>query len=211
MRRVAVLLFNEVEVLDFAGPFEVFTLARTAAEVRARGGLVVKPSHTLGAHPPIDILIVPGGVVDEPLADPAVIAWIAAQSRTAEITASVCTGAFLTGKAGLLDGRKATTHWEDLADLRAALPETTVVDGVPFVDEGRIISSAGISAGIEMSLHLVERLHGRRLAELTARQMQYDRRQQPELRSSAACLGAALGLAFEDQSKLKKSKAGEAQ
>ncbi len=196
-RRVGILLFNEIEVLDFAGPFEVFsvasrvalrdrltpeapfevvTLARDRSDVCARGGLLVKPHYAISDHPRLDILIVPGGVVDEPLADAAVIAWVAGQGRSAELTASVCTGAFITGKAGLLDGRTATTHWEDLADLRTALPKTTVIDDVMFVDEGRVVSSAGISAGIEMCLHLVERLQGSSLADLTARQMQYDRR-----------------------------------
>ena len=190
--KVAILLFPEVEVLDFAGPFEVFSVAsrvsrdrphppfhvRTVAAgreaVTARHGLPVLPQAEFADRPEVDVLIVPGGIVDQPLADTATLDWIAETAWNAALTASVCTGAFLLAKLGLLDGRKATTHWEDVPALRAAHPAVTVVEDVPYVDEGRIITSAGISAGIEMSLHLVGRILGSAAATATARQMQYD-------------------------------------
>ena len=103
--------------------------------------------------------------------DESVIAWIRATAANAQLTASVCTGAFMLAKAGLLHHKKATTHWEDIDDLRSQFPEVQVQDDVRWVDEGQVVSSAGIAAGIDMSLHLVARLAGSRLAEATARQM----------------------------------------
>ena len=191
-RRIGILMFDGVEALDFAGPFEVFTTAtrmqaRLAPEaaapfevrtvshhggtVKARAGLVVQVDHAFADAPAFDVLLVPGGVVDEALACDATRAWIARVAPGCEIVASVCTGAFLLAAAGVTGDAPLTTHWEDLADLRAAQPALTVVDGVRWVEHGRIVSSAGIAAGIDMSLHLVERLAGRALAERTARQM----------------------------------------
>ncbi|MES2594810.1 MAG: DJ-1/PfpI family protein [Verrucomicrobiota bacterium] len=192
---VAILMFPEVEVLDFAGPYEVFTtaarthllehpgwtapfsvftVAREAGPVRARAGLVVIPDHDFTSHPPVDLLIIPGGVVSTELQTPAVAEWIKRVSPTTVITASVCTGAFLLAQAGLLDGKQATTHWEDIADLRAMFPSVDVLENRRWVDEGHVITSAGISAGIDMSLHLVERLAGRDLALKTAHRMDFD-------------------------------------
>jgi transcriptional regulator GlxA family with amidase domain len=113
-------------------------------------------------------------VVTAEQAKPEVIAWIAATARDCELVASVCTGAFLLAAAGLLDGQPATTHWEDQADLRAAFPQVEVLSDRRWVDNGRVVTSGGISAGMDMSLHLVERLAGRELAVSTARQMEYD-------------------------------------
>ena len=192
--RVGIFVFPDVEVLDFAGPyevfttasrvfsrlqpaagqpFEVFTVAEHAAAVRARAGLKTLPDHDFATAPPIDLLIVPGGVVTGELAKPAVIRWLAETAATAKITAAVCTGAFLLAKAGLLEGQPATTHWEDQADLRHDFPGLKVIDGVRWVDAGQYVTSGGISAGIDMSLHLVERLAGRELALRTARQMEF--------------------------------------
>jgi transcriptional regulator GlxA family with amidase domain len=192
---IGLYLFDGVEALDFAGPFEVFTTAarmharthagegpllqvqtigRSRARVRARAGLDLEPQATLRDHAPLDVLVIPGGVVDDELARPDVLDWIATQAAQVPLVASVCTGAFLLAGAGLLDGLQATTHWEDLDDFRKAFPDVRVVGDVRWVDEGRIVTSAGISAGIDMSLHLVERLHGRALAERTARQMDVD-------------------------------------
>lgn len=191
-RTVGLLVFDDIEVLDLGGPFEVLSvasrlaarggeappfrpvvIARTLEPVVARGGLRVLPEFTLETHPPLDVLLIPGGVVDGLLGDEALLAWVRAQSARAELTASVCTGAFVLARAGLLDGRRATTHWEDQADLARDFPAVTVVPGVSWVDEGRVITSGGISAGIDMTLHLVGRLHSRALAEATARQMEY--------------------------------------
>jgi transcriptional regulator GlxA family with amidase domain len=191
---VGILLFTDVEVLDFAGPFEVFSVAsrvalrdgdaplapfdvltvgRSGNPVRARHGLTVIPAHSFASCPPFDVLIVPGGVVAEPLADSAVLDWVRDRHDRAHITASVCTGAFILAKAGLLNGLAAATHWEDVGELRATHPEIDVIERVRFVDEGRVLSSAGVSSGIEMSLNLVGDLIGHDAARRTARQMEY--------------------------------------
>ena len=192
---VGIFVFNDVEVLDFAGPYEVFTtasrvskrqqpdspdpftvftVAQTTTVVRARAGLKVFPDYDLLNHPRIDLLLIPGGVVTSELEKPGLIRWIVATAEKSRLTASVCTGAFLLAKAGLLDGKSATTHWEDIADLRAMFPLVTVIEQGRWVDEGSVVTSAGISAGIDMSLHLVERVVDRELAERTARQMDFD-------------------------------------
>ncbi len=192
---VAIFLFPEVEVLDFAGPYEVFTTACRAAKmesaaapapftvftvarepgtVRARAGLVVTPDYTFSNHPPIDLLIIPGGVITPQLKTLGVADWIRQTSATARLTASVCTGAFLLAQAGLLEGKRATTYWSDVRELREMFPLLTVLEQIRWVDEGAIVTSAGISAGIDMSLHLVERLAGRQLALNTAHRMEFD-------------------------------------
>ena len=140
----------------------------------ARGNLLVQPHYALTDHPPLDILIVPGGVVTVELERKPVTEWIATVSQTTAVTASVCTGAFLLAKAGLLHNRPAITHWEDIDDLRTMFPDIDIKDGVRWVDTGPIVTSAGISAGIDMSLHLVARLEGETLAVKTARQMEFD-------------------------------------
>jgi transcriptional regulator GlxA family with amidase domain len=192
---VAIFVFPDAEVLDFAGPYEVFTtaarvlrkmdpsapapfavftVAREMGTVRARAGLVVTPDYTFADHPPIDLLIIPGGVVTTQLQMPEVAEWIRRTAAMATLTASVCTGAFLLAQAGLLQGKSATTHWADVDELREMFPSVTVLENRRWVDEGAIVTSAGISAGIDMSLHLVERLAGRELALGTARQMEFD-------------------------------------
>lgn len=199
-RQVGIYVYDQVEVLDLAGPFEVFTtasrvarrghphrpppfevtpIAETAGVVRARAGLSVVAPHGFADHPALDVLIVPGGVHDAELARPAVIAWIARQHAGARLTASVCTGAFLLAAAGLLDGLEVTTHWEDCAALASAFPALSVRDGVRWTEHERVMTSAGISAGIDMSLRMVARLAGQELAERTARQLDYDWRQRP--------------------------------
>jgi transcriptional regulator GlxA family with amidase domain len=192
---VAIYLFDEVEVLDFAGPFEVFatasrvwarshpgepkpfevfTVAVALRPIQAHAGLTVLPAFDLGSHPPIDVLIVPGGVVSAELERPDLIDWIRRTDAATTITASVCTGAFLLAKAGLRDGKPATTHWEDVSDLRATFPAVAVQEGLRWVEDGKVVTSAGISAGIDMSLHLVARLASPELAVRTARQMDYE-------------------------------------
>lgn len=191
---VAIYVFPNVEVLDFAGPyevfttasrvslkhyhtatapFEVFTVARAAGTVRARAGLVVTPDHTFASHPPVDLLIIPGGVVTAELQIPEVREWIQRTAPSTRLVASVCTGAFLLAQAGLLNGRRATTHWSDADELQEMFPSLTLVQDRRWVDEGDVVTSAGISAGLDMSLHLIERLASRDLALRTARQMDY--------------------------------------
>jgi transcriptional regulator GlxA family with amidase domain len=180
---VGIFVFDDVEVLDFAGPLQVFTTAQRVARpakpfatftvaadnaVQARGGLAIVPSYTFGREPPIDVLIVPGGVVTDELTKSAVIEWIAARAAEARLTASVCTGAFLLAKAGVLAGKTATTHWEDIDDFRKSFPGIPIDAEARWIDEGRIVTSAGISAGIDMM-----RLAGEPLALRTARHMDY--------------------------------------
>ena len=188
-RTVAILLFDEVEVLDFAGPFEVFavtdelsdhqcfrvvTVAPEKSAIRARNGLSVNPDHSFADCPPPDILIVPGGFGTRALLkNQAVLDWIKSVNTTAGIVASVCTGSLVLGRAGLLDGLKATTHHECFDLLREHAPRATVVETDRFLDNGRILTSAGISAGIDLSLHLVARLHGEAIAQKTAHYMEY--------------------------------------
>lgn len=193
MIRVALLAYDGVEALDFAGPFEVFTTAarvhaRTTpgdpvfevvavaagpGPVRARAGLQLLPSATVADAGVVDVLVVPGGVVDGVREDRAVLDWLARVHATTRLTASVCTGAFVLAAAGILTGGPVTTHWEDLDDLAAQFPALEVVGERRWVRQGRVFTSAGISAGIDLSLHLVEVLAGRELAVRTARQLDY--------------------------------------
>ena len=195
-RNVGILIFPDVEILDFCGPFEVFASATLPAEteggsearlfevftvaerselVACRGGLLVQPNHTLEDHPPLDLVVVPGGYgTRREQENPVVLGWIARQRRTGALTTSVCTGVFLLGAAGLLDGLRATTHWTTIDGLRTNHPTTEVLDDIRVVDEGEIVTSAGVSAGIDMALHVVRRLHGDEIARRTARDMEYD-------------------------------------
>ncbi len=199
MVEVGILLYDDVEVLDCCGPFEVFatasrvarrrgwpvppfvvhTIAAASADVVARGGLRLVASSTLGEHPPLDVLVVPGGLTEAAEADHRLIDWLTETAETTTVTASVCTGAFLLAAAGLLEGRQATSHWEDVDELEHRFPSVAVRRDVRWVDEGRLVTSAGISAGIDMSLHLVRRQEGLELAEATARQMDYAWRADP--------------------------------
>ena len=187
-----ILLFHEVEVLDFAGPFEVLSLAedanthqklvsvKTVAQKResisARNGLNVLPDYDFSNAPDFDILIVPGGYGAEEIEihNQALLDWIKSRSTATSILASVCTGAFLLAKAGLLDGKRATTHWMDLDRLAREYPRIAVQRDVKFVDEGNILTSGGISAGINMCFHLLTRLFGAEIARQTARRMEFE-------------------------------------
>lgn len=190
-RNVALLLFDEVEVLDFAGPFEVFavtdelaghavfnvyTVAENIGTIRARNGLKVIPDYSRENCPAPQVLIVPGGYGTRALLHkPALLEWVRQRAGRAELVLSVCTGALVLGQAGLLDGLRATTHHECLDLLRTTAPRAEVVATERFVDEGRIVTAAGISAGIDASLHVVSRLIGAEAADRTARYMEYRR------------------------------------
>ncbi|ADU30953.1 DJ-1/PfpI family protein [Evansella cellulosilytica] len=189
---VGILLFNEVEILDFAGPYEVFsittmldsneqpfkvvTISETSNMITARNGLKVLPDYSYRNHPPLDIVIVPGGYGAEEIEikNQNLLEWINQQSKTASYMCSVCTGAFLLAEAGLLNGRKATTHWMDIERLKRDYTEVNVQTGVKFIDEGEIITSGGISAGITMSFHIISKLLGIQVATYTAKRMEYD-------------------------------------
>ncbi|MFX3619333.1 MAG: DJ-1/PfpI family protein [Sporolactobacillus sp.] len=189
--QVGILLFNQVEVLDFAGPYEVLsvtkrldgtspfsvvTLSEDGLGVQAVGGLKVEPDYSIHTAPRLDILIIPGGfgARTEQINNKPIIQWIAAQAEDVQVLASVCTGGLLLAQAGLLDGRSATTHWASLDQMERQFPNVTVVRGVKFVDQGQVLTSAGISAGINMAFSLVQRFAGNEVARQTAREMEYD-------------------------------------
>jgi transcriptional regulator GlxA family with amidase domain len=186
-----ILLFNGVEVLDFAGPYEALSLAqsgdgekaflvKTVSQdggiVAATGGLHVLPDLSFGNAPRFDILIVPGGYgarVNE-FKNKVLHDWLRDQFQQVEIMASVCTGAFLLAQAGLLDGLAATTHRAHTDDFIRYYPCVEVRPGVKFVDQGKVITSGGVSAGINMCFHIVKRLIGREAAMTAAKRMEYD-------------------------------------
>jgi len=190
--RVGILLFNEVEVLDFAGPFEAFSivsipgqsdkpfLVQTVSQygkmIKTRNGLMVQPHFSFDNAPDFDIVIVPGGYGAEEIEinNETVIQWIKKQSNKVELITSVCTGAFLLAKAGVLDDKQATTHWMDIDRLERQFPDVKVESNCKFIDEGSIITSGGISAGINMSFHIIKRLLGEDTAKTAAKRMEYD-------------------------------------
>jgi len=193
-KRTGILIFPEVEVLDFAGPFEVFSVTRLnearrreepspfeiilVAEhdgtVTATGGLRVVPHCTMENCPALDILVVPGGWgTRTEIHNDRLVGWIADRGQRVETLASVCTGSMLLGQAGLLEGRRATTHWRALDWMRQSFPDVTVDDKLHVVEDGNVMTSAGISAGIDLALRLVARLYGESVARNTARHMEY--------------------------------------
>ena len=193
-KRVGILLFDEVEVLDFCGPFEVFSVARLDEETRREepspfhvllvaptkqavtttGGMRVLPDCEVADCPPLDILVVPGGWgTRKAMNDGPLLEWIRERSRQVELTTSVCTGALLLGKAGLLDGKRATTHWRSLDWMQELFPKTAVERKLRVVEDGALVTSAGISAGIDMALKVVGRYFGDAVARATARHMEY--------------------------------------
>lgn len=188
MRQIGIVIYDEAEVLDFAGPYEVFATAARLCEEKpwavcliserqtanARGGLSVNSHFTLNNHPRLDVLLVSGGVHTWALNNRTLLEAIRRAGEKASWVTSVCTGAFLLAEAGLLSTEKVTTHWEDLPDLHRRFPALQVQENIRWVEDGNRITSAGISAGIDMSLHLVAKLHSRELAEKTARQMDYE-------------------------------------
>ena len=191
-RNVAILVFDDVEVLDFAGPFEVFsvtdelrdasafnvfTVAPKPGTVRARNGLKVVPDYAIERCPEALVLVIPGGFGTRALiANPLVLEWIRTRSKAAEVTMSVCTGALLLARAGLLDGMTVTTHHDLLGMLAELAPLSRVDPSARFHDNGSLLTAAGISAGIDGSLHLVGRLLGSEAATATAGYMEYERR-----------------------------------
>jgi transcriptional regulator GlxA family with amidase domain len=195
---VGIFIFDGVEVLDFAGPFEVFSRARLVPGIDSRrdeksapfdvftvapqtdpitatGGLRVLPHHSFSSHPPIDILILPGGFGTRALLEqPSACEWIRRQAAAAQRVASVCTGSLLLARVGLLAGRRATTHWGAL-ELLASLDPTIRIESGLRVVEDHIVTSAGVSAGIDMALSIIESICGRAVADETAKYIEYPR------------------------------------
>jgi len=186
---IGIYIYDEAEVLDFSGPFEVFStasrfleasekfnvflIAEQSGSVTARGGYDINTNYNINNHPKLDLLVVAGGVHTQEMKKINVITWINDVSKETNITASVCTGAFLLAEAKVITTHKVTTHWEDIADLKESFPSLDVQENVRWVDEDTIVTSGGISAGIDMSLHLVSRIHSMELAEKTASQMEF--------------------------------------
>jgi transcriptional regulator GlxA family with amidase domain len=195
---VGVFIFEQVEVLDFAGPFEVFsrtrltpglesrrseesapfnvfTVARTTDALHATGDLRVIPGYDFAAAPKIDLLVVPGGFGTRALLeDVETLEWIQKISDQAQLVTSVCTGSLLLAKVGLLANRKATTHWGAL-DLLSEMDDSIRVEGDQRVVDDGVVTSAGVSAGIDLAFSMVEKLFGREVADETARYIEYPR------------------------------------
>lgn len=199
MRKVAVALFDDIEVLDFAGPFEVFGVCglRTSttppfhvftvaerATISARNKLIVTPTYQFQNCPQADIVVVPGGggyLADgtpfgsrKEMDNAVMLDWIKEQNKKAELLLSVCTGSLILAKAGLLENLSATTHKGAVKQMQEIAPNTKLYPEERWVDNGRIILSAGISAGIDMSLYVISKLLGKEVADETAQYMQYD-------------------------------------
>lgn len=189
-RNVAILVFDEVEVLDFAGPFEVFSDAASAATpppfyvysigitekpITAKGRLVVVPQYGIDRAPQAEVLVVPGGFGTRPLLkNEWLMRWLREQANRVELLLSVCTGALLLAKAGLLEDRTATTHHTALDHLSQLSPTTRIVADKRYVQaDEKVYTSGGISAGIDLSLHIVEKLAGPEVHAAVVTEMEY--------------------------------------
>lgn len=193
MMRIGIVLFDDVDLLDFGGPYEVFLTAGRLLErrgdvdaievlslsldgrpVRAYGGVGLTPDGPLDRSLDLDVLVVPGAIaITDVASDSDLIQSIRAASERVAIVASVCTGAFLLAEAGLLEARPWTTHFEDIDRLAAEIGSSGATRNVQWVDSGEVVTAGGLSAGIGMALHLLDRMAGRELAEATARQIEY--------------------------------------
>jgi len=180
--RIVCYLQERVEILDLAGPLEVFAYAgwevfivgKTKTPIHAQGILQVTPQYDLTDAPEADILAFFGGNSQIAVGDKALIDWVKVRGRDAKLLFSVCTGARMLGKAGFLDQKQVTTYHGVLDQLQSEVPQAKVLSGVRWVDHGNVITTAGISAGIDGALHLVARLEGEKVANRIAREMEYD-------------------------------------
>ncbi|MFW9902749.1 MAG: DJ-1/PfpI family protein [Candidatus Thorarchaeota archaeon] len=194
---VGILVFEQAEILDFCGPYEVLSVTRflneenqrtedspfevkliseTGDVVRCRGGLKVVADFNFDNNPKFDLILVPGGWgTRKEVQNPVLIKWLKNQQQDTQLVVSVCTGSFLLAEAGLLDGFEATTHWASIERMKKAYPKVQVIEGKRFIftGQGRILTSAGIAAGIDMSLFLVSELVGEKVAQKTAHHMEY--------------------------------------
>jgi putative intracellular protease/amidase len=187
-RNLAIFIFDGVQIIDYTGPFEVFgqahdkghhmfnvyTVAEKAAPITTNMGMTVTPKYTFADAPKIDVLVLPGGGVGPHMENPQVIKWVQEVSARAEYVMSVCNGAFYLGKAGLLDGLTATTFYGLIDELKKLVPKAKVVIDQRFTDNGKIITTAGLSSGIDGALHVVERLAGRGRAQEIALNLEYN-------------------------------------
>lgn len=187
-RNLAILIFDGVQIIDYTGPYETFghtytnegeafniyTVSEKSNAITTAMGMSVNPKYSFENVPKPDLLLVPGGDVRAQVSSPTVIKWVQDTARDAEIVMSVCNGAFIIAKAGLLDGMEATTTANLIPRLREAAPKVKVVDDRRFVDNGRVITTAGLSSGIDGSLHVIERLFGKGTAQMAALGMEYN-------------------------------------
>lgn len=179
---VAVLVFDGVQILDFAGPydvfgqagFHVFTVGVTEKMVSTEHGLKVQPNFSLAEVADADIVVVPGGLIEDAVINGPLLRWLAGRSQKAKMVLSVCNGAFITAAAGLLDNLSATTHYANIAALRKASPTTTVLRNQRVVDNGTVVTAAGIAAGIDGALHVVAKILGEARAKQVALHMEYN-------------------------------------
>jgi transcriptional regulator GlxA family with amidase domain len=189
MYNVGIFLFPDVELLDFAGPYEVFsvtselndyklfkvfTVSADGGEIKSVNGLKVTPDYSFDNHPPIDILVIPGGIgTRAEIGKQPVLDWVGRICEKARIAMSVCSGARLLGALGFLDGFEAVTHHTVVASLRELAPRATVREDKRFIDNGKFMTSGGISAGIDLALHVVSKLCGQPVATKTIKYMEY--------------------------------------
>ena len=193
-KRIGIVIFDDIEVLDFCGPFEVFSATRLDEDRRREepspfeviliaqfedpvvtaGGMKVLPHFTFNTCPHLDILVVPGGMgTRREMKNEAMLSFVISRSEHVDTLASVCTGSLILGNAGLLDGLRATTHWGSLGLMRELFPKVAVDPESHVVEQGKVITSAGISAGIDLALRVVARYCGESVARSTARHMEY--------------------------------------
>jgi transcriptional regulator GlxA family with amidase domain len=203
-RNVAIVLYDQVELLDFAGPgevfaaagragatgegpaFRVYTVARSKSPLTSEGFVKIVPEFSIEDAPKPDLVVFPGGGVQSIVGDPALMAWAKSAVDSSEIALSVCNGAFVLGSLGVLDGKTATTHFGAMPRLKSSFPKATVQEGRRFIDDGKIVTTAGVSAGIDGALHVVARLLGRAAADETARYMEYRWAPEPYLAQTYA-------------------------
>lgn len=189
MYNVGIFLFNDIELLDFAGPYEVFsdttelnnyelfnvfTVTKNGKEIKSVNGLKILPDFSFADHPNIDILVIPGGVgTKSEMIEEDVLEWISENHSNSRITMSVCSGARLLGKLGLLDDLECTTHHEVMEHLQEIAPKAIIKPDKRFTGNGKLYTSAGISAGIDLSLYIIEKLYGSDVANNTRVYMEY--------------------------------------
>jgi putative intracellular protease/amidase len=187
-RNLAILIFDGVQIIDYTGPYETFghvysndapafniyTVSEKTAPITTAMGMSVIPKYSFENAPEPDVLLIPGGDVRGQVDNAAVLKWVQNKTKDAEIVLSVCNGAFILAKAGLLDGLEATTTAGLIPRLREIAPKTRVVDDRRFVDNGKIVTAAGLSSGIDGALHVIERLHGKGTAQMAALGMEYN-------------------------------------
>ena len=189
MHNVGIFIFSDVEVLDFAGPYEVFSVASEMHEykyfnvftisesgelIKTVNGLKVQPDYSFDSHPYIDILLIPGGFGSRKLIkNEKVLNWVNKNYLKSTITCSVCSGALVLGKLGLLDNLSSTTHHQVTELLKEVAPLTNVDKGKRYIDNGKVMTSAGISAGIDLALHIVNKIYGIEAERKTVEHMEY--------------------------------------